>query len=714
MYTNMKTVVSHIIGSGRQSLRIHFKRVNFHACVLCAVSVAIGSFASTGEQSADTNKPALMLGEMSIEELVNLQITSVSRRQTPLVQSPAAVAVLTGDDIRRLGAQSIPEALRAVPGLQVARISASKWAISSRGFNDEYANKLLVLVDGRTVYTPTFGGVYWNVQDVVLEDLDRIEVIRGPGATLWGANAVNGVINIITKSARETQGALVSSSFGTEDRPSVSARYGGQLSSNVFYRVYVNCFDRAGFDDASGRSMSDEWNMARGGFRLDWEPDEQSTFTLLGDYYDGSYGEQVGKSSVYPATNVILGIDAPASGGNVLGRWTRRFSDESELKLQIYYDHYQRELPYGGGVIVAAPNDFEENQNLMGERRDTWDLDLQHRFALGQRQSMVWGVGYRRTEDKIASNGVEIFWSRTHSEDDLFSAFVQNEITLVEDRLRLTLGSKFEHNDYTGYEVQPTARLLWTPAEHQTYWASVARAVRTPTRMERDSRVNVTTFVLPDSTPGIVSVFGNPNLDSEEVLAYEIGWRFEPARRLSFDVAAFFNDYQLAAAVPSGSGYEPDPPPPHALQSYAYMNDISGHTYGVELLAQWQATERWRLTAGYNWLQSDFDNLALAQSNPEHQFNVRSSVDLGRGWEFNAAAYFVDEIQSVPGGTTTVTIPAYARLDLGLTWRPNSHLELSIWGQNLLDEGHPEFASYKTSNVTEIPRSIYGQITWRF
>lgn len=675
--------------------------------------VASGIVASSVADVA-TNDTSLRLADFNIEDLVNLEVMSVSKRETPLMESPAAIAVLTAGDIHRLGATSIPEALRAVPGLQVARVSANRWAISSRGFNDEYSNKLLVLVDGRSVYTPTFGGVYWNVEDVVLEDLDRIEVIRGPGATLWGANAVNGVINIITKSARETQGALVSSSFGTEDRPSVSARYGGQLSSNLFYRVYVNYFDRAGFDDASGRSMSDEWNMARGGLRLDWEPDEQNTFTLLGDYYDGSYGEQVGKTSVFPPAYNVLGIEAPASGGNVLGRWTRRFSDESELKLQIYYDHYQRKHPYGGGVIVAAPNEFDEDQNLMGERRDTWDLDLQHRFALGQRQSMVWGVGYRRTEDKIASNGIEIFWERTHSEDDLFSAFVQDEITAVEDRLRLTLGSKIEHNDYTGCELQPAARLLWTPVEHQTYWASVARAVRTPTRLERDSRVNFTTFVLPDSTPGIVSAFGNPNLDSEEVLAYEIGCRFEPARRLSFDVAAFFNDYQLAWAGPSGFGFEPDPPPPHALQSYTYVNDISGQTYGVELLAQWQATERWRLIAGYNWLHTDFDNLALAQSSPEHQFNVRSSVELGRGWEFNAAAYFVDEVQSIPQGTTVVTIPSYARLDLGLTWRPNSHLELSIWGQNLLDEGHPEFASYKTPNIAEIPRSIVARLILRF
>jgi iron complex outermembrane receptor protein len=657
------------------------------------------------------------VAELSIEDLVNLQITSVSKKQTPLAQSPAAVAVLTADDIQRIGATSIPEALRVIPGLNVAQVSANRWAVSARGFNDEYANKLLVLVDGRTVYTPTFGGVYWNSEDVVLEDLDRIEVIRGPGATLWGANAVDGVINIITKSAKETQGGLVSADYGTEDQPSVTARYGGQITTNLFYRVYVKYFNRDGFDDTHGHSMDDNWNVARGGFRMDWEPDEKNTFTLLGDYYGGSYGEQVGKTSVIPLTNAVLGIQAPISGGDLLGRWTHQISEESDLKVQAYYDHYERGDPFGGGVIMATPGEFSDNENTMHERRDTWDLDIQHRFPLGHRNDIVWGVGYRRTEDKISSDGVAITWKINHEADDLYSAFVQDEITVVEDRLHVTIGSKFEHNVDTGFEFEPSGRIAWTPTEHQTIWGSIARAVRTPTRLENDARVDIMSFPTM-SGPGIASSFGNPSLDSEQVLAYELGYRFEPTRKLSFDVTAFYNDYDLAYSVPGTPGLDPNPNPfPHLVLPYNYTNGITGCTYGVELLAQWQVTERWRLSASYSWLQTAFGgNLLAAQTSPEHQFNVRSSVDLGRGWEFDSALYYVDQVksqsQNVTGAFTT--IPAYVRMDLGLTWRPNDHLEFSVWGQNLLDGGHTEFASYKTPNTAEIPRSIFGKITWRF
>jgi iron complex outermembrane receptor protein len=681
------------------------------AIVLCLLNPA----GSQGQSMARTNISDF--SNISLEELINIEVTSVGKKETTLLRSPAAIAVLTQDDLRRLGATSIPEALRAVPGLQVARISGNRWAITSRGFNDEYSNKLLVLVDGRTVYTPTFGGVYWNAQDLVLEDLDRIEVIRGPGATLWGANAVNGVINIITKSARETQGGLISTTGGTEDQPSVSARWGGQLSSNVYYRVYAKYFNREGFDDAQGRGMSDDWRMARGGVRLDWEASEQNTFTLLGDYHGGVFNEQVGKIAAFPTPDFrVQGIEAETSGGNILGRWTSRFSEESELKLQVYYDHYEREDPYGGGVVLAAPNEFQHSQNRMDELRDTWDVDLQHRFAVGGRNDVVWGLGYRRTEDSIDSGGAEIFWSREHTEEDLFSAFVQDEITVVEDRLWLTLGTKLERNDYTGLEVQPAGRLMWAPAENQTVWASIARAVRMPTRLERDARVNI--GVVPGMVPVLISSFPNSELKAEELLAYELGYRFEPTRCLSFDLAGFYNRYELLTSVPRPfdpvSDFVPVPVP-HFVQPYE-SSRIDGHTYGTELLVQWKATDRWRLTAGYTWMQSEFDgDPLLSLTHPEHQVHLRSNLDLGRGWEVNAAGYFVDSIKSLPQGREEpVTIDSYIRIDLGLSWRLNERLEFSLWGQNLLDAGHPEFASYKTPNIAQIPRSFFGKFTLQF
>ncbi len=683
--------------------------------VFLILMVVLGAASTTSAQSSDRTN-AVELGNFSLEQLINIEITSVGKKETRLFRSPAAVAVLTQDDLRRLGATSIPEALRAVPGVQVARISGNRWAISARGLNDEFSNKLLVLVDGRSVYTPLYGGVYWNVQDVVLEDLDRIEIIRGPGATLWGANAVNGVINIITKSAKETQGTLVSTTVGTEDQPSVSVRYGGQLATNVFYRVYAKYFNREGFDDAQGHGMSDDWNMARGGARVDWEASEQNSFTLSGDYYAGSYGEQVGKVSAFPPSFHNIGVDAPTSGGNVLGRWTRKFSEQSELKLQAYYDHYDRDQPFGGGVLVAdLPGEFDPSQNRVNERRDTWDVDLQHRFALGERNDVMWGLGYRRTQDRIQPRATEQLWRRESAEDDLYSGFLQDEISLMPDTLSFTLGTKLEHNHYTGFEIQPSARLLWTPNEHHSVWASVSRAVRTPTRLERDvDRINIA--AAPGAPPVLISVFGNPTAQAEELIAYELGYRFEPIQRLSVDLAAYYNDYNLLANVQGSGGVEFDPPPVHWLQDYTPVNGIRGHVYGTELLAQWQATSAWRVSAAYTWLQTQFEpSLYAAKTSPEHQFHVRSSLDLGRGWEFDAVAYYVGSVKALSMGSADLKqISAYVRLDLGLTWKPSDHLEFSVWGQNLLDQSHAEFGSYKTPNIAEIPRSVFGKVTLRF
>ena len=679
------------------------------ATVLLNFSVVV----SRGE-----NTDALELSNFSLEELINMQVTSVGKKETRLFRSPAAIAVLTADDLRRLGANSLPEALRAVPGVQVARISANRWAVSARGLNDEYSNKLLVLVDGRSVYTPLFGGVHWNGQDMVLEDLDRIEVIRGPGATLWGANAVNGVINIITKSAKETQGGLVSSTVGTEDQPSISARYGGKLSSNVYYRVYAKYFNRDGFEDARGRSLADDWDVARGGVRLDWEASEQNTLTLLADYFGGTFGETVRKTSVYPVPRTReIGVDSETMSGNILGRWTSRFSEESELKLQVYYDQNRREHAFGGGVLTAQPGEFNPNQNKLEERRDTWDVDLQHRFALGERQDVVWGMGYRRSQDHISTRETEFFWARERSADDLCSAFLQDEIAIVPEKLAFTIGSKLEHNDYTGFEVQPAGRIAWTPNDHHTVWSSIARAVRTPTRLEMDSRANIAAYP-PGTTiplPVIVTAFGNRDARSEELLSYELGYRYEPIRRLSFDVSAYFNEYDLLSNRADPGRVIPDLPP-YYLQSYGYHNDIHGHTYGTELLVQWQAADNWHLSAAYTWWRGDFEGEPLtAITNPEHQFNVRSSLALGHGLEFNTVGYFVDSVRSLrEGDANPIRIDPYFRLDLGLSWAPSEQFEFSVWAQNLLDEGHPEFSNYKSRRVAEIPRSFFGKVTWRF
>lgn len=705
----------HLLAEPVPAVKNSTVRRNFWARMLPVLTVLLAC--SVDSTQAETTN-ALELSSFSLEELINIDVTSVGKKETKLFRSPAAIAVLTADDLKRLGANSLPEALRAVPGIQVARISANRWAVSARGLNDEYSNKLLVLVDGRSVYTPLFGGVHWNGQDIVLEDLDRIEVIRGPGATLWGANAVNGVINIITKSAKETQGGLVSATVGTEDQPSISARYGGKISSNLYYRVYAKYFNRDGFEDARGRSMSDEWDVARGGIRLDWEASEQNTLTLLADYFGGTFGEKVGKTAIYPVpTSREIGVDSETTSGNILGRWTSKFSEESELKLQVYYDQNRREHAFGGGVLVAQPGEFNPDQNKLEERRDTWDVDLQHRFALGERQDVVWGLGYRRSQDHISSKGTEFMWTRERSADDLYSAFLQDEIEIVPDQLAFTIGTKLEHNDYTGFEVQPAGRLAWTPNEQHTVWASIARAVRTPTRLEMNARANIAAYP-PSATiplPVLVTAFGKPDARSEESLSYELGYRYEPMRRLSFDISAYFNEYDLLANSANPGQVVMDLPP-YYLQSFGYHNDIHGHTYGTELLVQWQPTDYWRLSAAYTWWRGDFEGEPYIDvTNPEHQFNLRSSLALGHGWEFNTVGYFVDSVRALrEGDANPMQIDSYVRLDLGLSWAPSEHFEFSVWAQNLLDEGHPEFANYKSRHVAEIPRSFFAKVTWRF
>jgi len=678
-----RTVLSHTGRYGR-------------AVIAMALSVWLATDIRAEDPQPEKNRRSF--ADLSIEELMNESVTSVSKKETKLKESPAAVAVITQEDIRRSGLTSIPELLRTVPGLNVARINGNQWAISSRGFNNQYANKLLVLVDGRAVYTPTFGGVFWNAQDVVLEDVDRIEVIRGPGATLWGANAVNGVINITTRSAKETQGGLVSTSFGTEDQPSTTVRYGGQLATNLHYRAYVKYFNRDGLVESTGNQTPDDWRALRGGLRLDWEPSTENKFTLQGDYYGNEAGANIHEPNLTPpAFYKSINTVAHNRGGNVLGRWTRTFSDTAQLSVQSYYDHVQ------------------QSDGLTTVRQDTYDLDLQHRFALGPRQGIVWGAGYRLTATEVTPS---FFVSADPASRQLplYNVFVQDDLTLVPDRLHFTLGSKFEHNDYTHWEIQPSARLLWTPTEHQTAWAAVSRAVRTPTMLDTSARVNLAAFQPSPFGPVVLaSLFGNPHVAAEEITSYELGYRIEATKHLSFDLAGFYNDYDdLVGFVAGPPRFETDPAPAHLLSPFNAKNSQTAETFGAELSARWQVLDHWRLMGSYSWLHMRLrpDESAEGDS-PQHQFQIRTYIDLPHQVELSGALYFVDHISSL-SGQTRLPISSYVRLDLGVTWRPTPSLELGVWGQNLLEDQHAEFNSLRTPQRTEVPRGVMGKITWRF
>jgi iron complex outermembrane receptor protein len=650
---------------------------------------------------ADTNQPSTSardLENLTLEQLVNVKVTSVAKEQTDLFASPAAISVVSADDIRRLGITSLPEALRLVPGMDVAQIDANEWAVSARGFNAQFGRDLLVLIDGRTVYTPITAGVFWNSQDVVMEDLDRIEVIRGPGATLWGANAVDGVINIMSKSAKETQGLLVSSSVGSVEQDSATVRYGGELASNLYYRVYAKRSDVSDSTDSTGKAAGDQWNSTLGGFRMDWEPPSPNVLTLQGDYYYSEAAQRTEQVSLAPPAVSLINTSEYNQGGNILGRWTRNFSDSAQMTLQSYFDH------------------VEQNDGYGIEYLNTYDIDLQDRFSLGSWNDFVWGTGYRyQAVDDTPT--FELSFTPPTQHIRLFNIFGQDDIKVVPDRLHLILGSKLEDNSLVQWEWEPNGRLLWTPTENQTIWAAVSRPTRTPSHFELDARLNAAASQpAPSSPPALVSFFGDHHDTAEKLLAYEVGYRVAPTKNLSFDITGFYNVYEhLIIDVANPTAIETRPSPPHLLLSSTYENMGSGDTYGVELSSQWRVVENWRLTASYSWLGT---RLTAATSSfegqsPSQQFQIRSYLDLPYHLELNGAIYFVDRSHS-PDPTGLDEIPAYVRLDLGLIWSPRKWLEFGVWGRNLQQSEHVEFSSQQIPALTEVARSVLAKVTARF
>jgi len=591
---------------------------------------------------------------------MNQDVTVVTRRPEKLLESPSAVQVITGEDIHRSGATSLPEALRLAPNLQVAQVNSHDWAISARGFNNTLANKLLVMIDGRTVYTPLDAGVFWDVQNVLLDDIDRIEVVSGPGGTLWGANAVNGVINIVTKSARDTQGLLIEGGGGSFLQDFGAVRYGGGNGTNLFYRVYGQRFDRNGAVFPTGKDGADSWDMSQGGLRLDWYPSEQNTLTVQGDTYSGSEAATTGDTFV--------------DGQNILGRWSHTISDTSDLSIQTYFDRTWRQIPHS-----------------FAEDLKTYDLDFQFRFALGQRQSVTWGAGYRLMQDEV-NNFTALAFLPPHKNMQLFSGFVQDEITLVPERLQLTLGTKLEHNDFSGFEVQPSARLAWTPAERHTVWAAVSRAVRSPSRIDSD-------VAFPGTPP--FQFVGNNNFESETVLAYEAGYRVRPVDRLTLSLASFYNDY---AHLRSLNQLTPT--------SFIIANGFQGQTWGAELSGTYQATEWWRLRGGYTylnkllWSHNPVVNPSVREGNdPENQFLIQSIMNLPAHFQLDVVGRYVDTLANPH-------VPSYISFDARIAWWWKDTLEISIVGQNLWDNQHPEFGAPATRE--EIPRSVFGKIAWWF
>lgn len=652
--------------------------------------LSVGLLAFTVSLEAQTAVPATPLGalkKLSLDELMDLEVTSVSKRPERLLEAAAAIQVITGEDIRRSGASNIPEALRLASSLDVAQENAHEWAISTRGFSSDVGNKLLVLVDGRTVYTPLFSGVFWDRQDYLLEDIDRIEVISGPGGTLWGANAVNGVINISTKNAKDTQGTYVEAGAGSSLRGFGGVRHGGRLAPNVSYRIYGKYSDRDGEILATGADAPDSWSMGQAGFRIDADPSAQNSLTLQGDFYRNDAG-------------LATGGEARASGGNILGRWTRTFTEGSDMSLQAYYDRTHLILPTPPVVFAPA--------GILRDDLDTYDLDFQHRLGPGPLGRFTWGLGYRFTHD-VVGNSPGLAFFPAELDQHLFSGFAQHEMTLRED-LVVTLGTKVEHNDYTGLEIEPGARLQWNLSSRQALWAAVSRAVRAPSRIDRD---------ISQPAPGylIVILQGGSAFASETVVAYELGYRAQLGTRVTASLSTFYNDYD---DLRSTSISPPDPvfslPFP-----FFFENNLQGRTYGFELNLNYQASDWWRLHAGYNLLEEDlrikpgrmdFNNTLNETSDPGQQFALRSSMDLPGRTELTAAYRWVATRPINNAGVAT-TIPSYAELDIRLGWHPTDRLEVSLVGRNLLHDRHLEYGKPDATR-TEIRRHLYGKITWRY
>jgi iron complex outermembrane receptor protein len=630
-----------------------------------AVTTALFACTSISLFAQDTLTTARALKKLSLEELMNIEVVSVSRGPQKLTEAASAIQVITNEDIRRSGATRLPEALRLASNLIVAQSNSHDWGITARGFNgaplanNTSANKLLVMIDGRTVYSPLFGGVFWDVQNVLLEDIERIEVVSGPGGTLWDANAVNGVINIITRNAKDTEGLFATVGVGSFLRNHAALRYGIAVNDKLFLRLYGQRYDQERTIPTDGNERDiDEWDMNQGGFRMDFEPNSKNRFIFQGDFYDGSEttdnGDQV-------------------DGQNLMVRWTKSVSETSGFDAQLYYDRTWRYLPGA---------DF-------GEELHTYDGDFQHRFAAGDKNNLLWGIGFRVMQD-IINNSPALSFDPRKRNMDFLSAFIQDQIILVPRHLQLTLGSKILHNVYSGWELQPSGRMAWTPDDRNTIWMAVSRSVRTPTRWDAD-----------EVTPIIVTP-GNRFL-SEKVRTYELGYRLEPIKKVSFSLATYFNFYKDLRSI----NQNPNSPP-----GLIFANDQRAESTGVEVSGNYFASSSWRVRGGYSYLRttvwSTKDTVmpysaAFEAIDPKSQFVFQSILDVSKSLDLDVTGRYVHRLDQT---AFTPQVPSYFTFDARLAWQIQK-FTLALIGQNLLEKNHLEFGSRR------IPRSYYAKLTCR-
>jgi len=674
-------------------MNIHIFR--WHQLMIGLLIMGCSLFASVAF-AENRSTPANRYMDMSLEDILSVEVSSASRKQELLTKTAAAAFVITSDDIHRSGATSIPDALRMVPGINVAQINANEWAITSRGFNGRFANKLLVLIDGRTVYTPLFSGVFWSRQDTLLEDVDRIEVIRGPGATLWGSNAVNGVINIITKHAIDTQGGLITAGAGTKERGSGALRYGHEIGDTGFGRAYLKYDHRSSNIDAiSGTRANDHWIPIRGGFRIDNEFNVRDKLTLQGDIYRINANQRV--STLWqPTPPYVRPVDDAFDdeGWNILSRWEHDMNRGGSTTLQVYY------------------NDSKRQEVYFGHSQSTVDVDFQNNFTIAGSHNAVWGANYRHMKDSTV-NSFNISLAPHRGSESLYSAFLQDEISLIENRLKLTIGSKFEKRDRSKLQVQPNVRFNWNLHEKHMIWGSVSKASRAPSRIEFDSQIIRAVF---PPGPLVFTVIGNANFVPEKLTAYELGYRSNLNDKISMNLTAFYNVYDNLLS------YESITPLANQIG-----NQLQGYSYGSELDMDWQATDWWRLRLAYSYLRLNIKQATgntvpnsergYENGSPKHQASLRSSMNLPYQTGVDLWARYTGRISYAnerAATFTTLPIGAYTEFDIRISWHPTADLELSVTGKNLLHNRRLEYIQELNIQPTYLSRSVFAKAALNF
>lgn len=643
-------------------------RVLWHVHTKCALALTLLCAGTAQAASAYSREDLRHLADLSLEELMNESITSVSKKDQKLGDAAAAITVISAEDLRRSGATQLVDALRLVPGMNVGAYNANQWAVSARGFNNVYANKLLVLIDGRTVYTPLFSGVFWDLQQPMLEDIERIEVIRGPGATVWGANAVNGVINIITRNAAATQGELAYAGAGDRMRALAGARHGGQWGEHTAYRAFATYRHNEEFLFADGNAAHDHWRTWSSGFRIDHDAGAQR-LTWQGDITSAD-------SDTHSAYDL-----------NVLGRWNGSFIADSSAELQVYYDRVYR-----------------NDQQTILNATDTFDVSLQQQWPLSDVHDLVWGGGYRLISNRLEPrSAMAQIWRRKVSQH-VANAFVQDEFTLIPEHLSITGGIKLEHNDFTGSELAPSLRATYKPTYEQTLWAAVSRAFRTPSVLESTDAIALVIAAPLVASGGLYLpvLVGNDAIKSETLWAYEAGYRIQPMPRFSLDISGYYNHYDRISSI--GPLRRLVPGSPIGIAEYAWSNTLRGETYGGELEAKYSPDERWRLTATYALLIVDLhgstaeDNYQRTLSAPKHQVNLGVSHQLDARIGTDLQIRYVSAIEQVP---------SYLTADLQITYRLSDRLDVSLAGRNLLDGRHVEQKPLPNLVSSEVPRDLY-------